>query len=72
MLKWKDFEKKTPKQLMTTLKHWKWKKENIICVLDFAEVEKEEVLNKMTYLEICTKYRIDLIECVEEEYEYSC
>ena len=59
---------KTPKQLMMTLEHWKWNKESAINILVCYEIEKEEVLKEMTYLDICSKYHDDLIECVIEEY----
>jgi len=69
MIKWKVFESKTPKQLMKTLQNWGWKKEDIINLLVYYEIEDEETLKGTTYLNICTKYKIILTECVEEEYD---
>lgn len=60
---------KTPKQLhrhLTEKAHWT--KQSIIDLLVFAEVEKEEILKKMTYLQLCEKYHDDIVELVWEEY----
>ena len=64
---WKVLEAKSPKQLLNTLRHWHWTKQSIITLLVCCEVESEEVLNKMTYLEILTKYQQEVTEAVEEE-----
>lgn len=59
---------KTPKQLVKTLYSWRYDKAYIIDILVGADVDKKEVLEKMTFEEICAKYKEDVIDCLVDEW----
>ena len=62
---------KTPKQLLTHLKNYRWTKQMIIDGLVFCEVASEEELKKLSYIQLCDKYHDDICDFIMEEY-FNC
>ena len=61
----KDFEKKTPKQLLGFLNRNGFNKDYIIdCIVTCRDSLDENDLYQMTKLELCEKYREDIIDCL--------
>ena len=64
-----QLQKKNPQQLVDTLRWAGYNKQKVIGMLVDYEIEKEPILQKMTFLQLCKEYKEDIIEYFWEELE---